>query len=274
MFDANAPDLITSNTVAIAASLHQDAVLGTIWASNDPALWAAWGHLDPPIDVPYGDPAPDFRWETVLQAIRLNGPALSRILRRYPEALDHLIVLADSDPQLTDLTIDLTEDAKRLIRFRLEHDSDNLSGLARLADKRTLPRALQPEPWTRTVKKSKDEVVHAVGYLIARNSGPAASDITVHTFSLLYRTLSGNGGTDAWDRLHHQIRGDRGGWDRCSRLTEDFVHVIRSYPTDVRVEALAALRTSDPTAGNAVEQRIRSEVGKQKKFRIWDPTTW
>lgn len=276
VFEANAPDLLTPNTIAIAATLHRDTVLCTIWASNDPTLWAAWADLDPPIDVPYGDSATDFDWDTVLQAVRKNSRALSRILRRYPEALDHLIGLAETNPQPTDLGLDLTGDAKRLIRFRLEHDADHLTGLARLADDRTLPRALQPESWTRTVKKSKDEVVHAIGYLIARHGGDVASDVAVHTFARLFRTLNGDGGTAAWDRLGRQIRGDRGTSDRCARITEDFVHIIRSYPADQRVEALTILRAANPTACNAVEGRIRSEVGKEKrkKFRIWDPTTW
>jgi len=276
VFDANATDLISSNTLAIAATLHRDVVLRTIWASNDRALWGAWGDLEPPIDVPYGDPSPDFRWETVLQAVRNNSSALSRILRRHPEALDHLIVLVDSDPQPTDLTLDLTAEAKRLISFRLEHDGERLVGLARLADGRSLPRALQSEPWVRIVKKSKDEVVHAVGYLIARTSGPVASDVVVQTFSWLYRTLNGDGGIEAWERLQPQVRGDRSTWDRCARLTEDFVHVLRSYPADDRSEAITALRKSNATAANAVERRVRSEVDadKRKKFRIWDPTTW
>ncbi len=276
VFEANAPDLLTPNTVAIAANLHRDTVLRAIWASSDAALWSAWADLAPPVDVPYGDPGPGIEWETVLQAVRGNGSALSRILRRYPEALDHLIGLAEIDPQPTDLTLDLTGDAKRLIRFRLEHDETLLSGLARLADDRTLPSALQPQPWTRTVQESKDEVVHAVGYLIARNGGPAAYDVTVNTFARLYRTLNGDGGTAAWDRLSRELRGDRTSWDRCARITEDFVHLLRIYPADIQVEALATLRTTNPTAANAVERRIRSEVGKERRkiFRVWDPTTW
>jgi hypothetical protein len=84
--------LITPNTVAIAANLHVDTVLRTIWASNDPALWTAWADLEPAVEVPYGDTVPAFEWDTVLQAVRRQPTAISRVLRRYPEALDHLIV--------------------------------------------------------------------------------------------------------------------------------------------------------------------------------------
>jgi hypothetical protein len=276
VFAANAPDLITPNTVAIAATLQRDTVLRAIWASNDPALWTAWADLKPLVDVPYGDSVLDFDWDMVLQAVRGYPMAISSVLRRYPEALDHLIVLAETDPRTEDLNLDLTNDAKRLIKHRLEDDSDRLVGLARLADARTLPRSLRPDPWTRTVERTKDEVVHAIGYLIARNAGPAASSIAVHSFARLYRTLSGGGESPAWDRLSPQVRGDRGSWDRCGRLTEDFVHLVRSYPIDLRRESVTLLRTANAEAATAVERRIRSEIGKdeRKKFRIWDPTTW
>jgi hypothetical protein len=275
-FESNVPDLITPNTVAIVATLHRDTVLQTIWSSNNPALWAAWADLDPPIEVPYGIENSGIEWEAVLRALRPNASAVGRVLRRYPEVLDHVIRLADREPLPSDLIVDLTRDAKRLIRYRLEHDDLQLLGLARLADERTLPRALRPEPWTRTVKKSKDEVLQAVGYLISREGDPAAVDVAVQTFANLYKMLSGAGGTTAWKRLDEHIRGDRGTWDRCGRLTEDFVRVVRHYPMELQVGALTALRTANPTASKAVEQRIRSEVEKEKrkKFRIWDPTTW
>jgi hypothetical protein len=276
VFAANAPDLITPNTVAIAVALHRDTVLRAIWASNNPALWAAWADLVPAIEVPYGDSIADFEWAAVLQAIRRHPIAISSVLRRYPEALDHLILLVEANPLAEDLILDLPGDAKRLIRYRLEHDADHLPGLARLADDRTVPRALQSEPWIRTVEKSKDEIVHAVGYLIARNAGTSASEVAVQTFARLHRTLKGDGGAAAWERLTAHLRGDRGSWDRCARLTDDFVHLIRSYSTGPRSDSVAALQAANPEAASAVERRIRSEVEKdaRKKFRIWDPTTW
>lgn len=276
VFAANAPELMTPNTVAIVASLQLDTVLRTIWASNDPALWTAWADLEPSVEVPHGDLVPASEWGTVLQAVRGQPTAISRVLRRYPEALDHLIVLAETKPQAQDLKLDLTGDAKRLIRHRLEHDSERLVGLARLADTRTLPRSLLPDPWTRTVEMTKDEVVHAVAYLIARNAGSAAAPIAVLAFAQLHRTLASGGDSPAWDRLNPLVRGDRGNWDRCGRLAEDFVHLVRSYPTDLRVESVTALRTVNSEAASAVERGIRSGVSKdkRKKFRIWDPTTW
>jgi hypothetical protein len=251
-------------------------VLRAIWASSDAGLWAAWAALARPIDVPYGEANPELEWDTILQAIRHDSSALSRILHRYPEALDYLIVLADSDPQSSDLALELTGDAKRLIRVRLEREITYLSGLARLADDRTLPRSLRTEAWTKVVRGSKDEVVHAIAYLIARTSGAAASDVAVSSFARLYRTLRGDDGAAAWDRLRNQIYGDRNSWDRCDRITEDLVRLIRSYPSDARVESLKLLRSENPTAINAVEQRLRGEMDKEKrkKFRVWDPSTW
>ena len=121
-----------------------------------------------------------------------------------------------------------------------------------------------------------DEVVHAVGYLIARNAGPVAAPVAVHAFAQLHRTLASGDESPAWDRLNPLIRGDHGNWDRCGRLAEDFVHLVRSYPTDLRAESVTSLRAVNAEAATAVEQRIRSEVSKdkRKKFRIWDPTTW
>lgn len=277
VFEASAPDLITPNTVGIAAALQDVAVARAIWGSNNAALWTAWADLDPPIEVPNGDSFADFTWAAPLTGSRHSAAALSRVLRAYPEALDHLIVLADDEPAPSDLVLDLAADAKRLIRYRLEHDGTRLRGLARLADTDHLPRTLNVDAWTVVVRDANDAVVVAVAYLIARKAGASASLLAVDAFTDLYRELGREGAnTAAWDRLSQKIGGDRGSWDRCDRLAQDFAQLLRTYPTTTTAAAVERLRERDVRAASAVEQRIRSEVEKErrKKFRIWDPTTW
>jgi GTPase-associated protein 1, N-terminal domain type 1 len=275
-FATQVPLLVTPTTLAIAAALNPAAALGAIWTQNDPALWRAWSELDPPLDVPGGDQSDEFDWRIPLTAVRASRTGLVRILRRYPEALDHLIALADAEPAPSDLDLDLTWDAKRYLRNRLETSDLHLAGSARLADPGTLPRALNTKAWTPVLRNSKDEVVNAIAYRIGREAGRDAWETATLATGNLYAQLSGEGASAAWKRLGSNLRGDRNSRDRCARLVEDFAHVLRGYPEDTKSKSVTLLRERSPAAAQALERRLRSESekAKRKKFTFYDPTTW
>jgi hypothetical protein len=169
-------------------------------------------------------------------------------------------------------TLDLTGDAKRYIRNRLEKADAEIVGLARLADHGTLPRRLDPPTWRPIVSHTSDEAVLAIAYLIARSGQPEQWEIASLSAAALYRLLAAEPGTAAWTRLERHLRGDRESWDRCGRLVADYADVIRHYNDDTKVRALSLFSRTHRPAAQALENALRAP--KSKKFSFFDPTTW
>jgi hypothetical protein len=275
-FTTQAPQLITPATLAIAAEFNPSAALATVWEHNDGALWRAWSALDRRLGVPGGDcPSQGYDWAVSLEATRDHPEALSAILRRHPEALDTLIALADTAPSESDHLLDLTSDAKRYLRNRLETSTDQLEGLTRLSDADTLPGRLNVAAWVPVVLRSTDEAVSATAFLISKEAGAEAWEIATLSTAALHHMLSTSEASNAWDRINRHIRGDRNSWDRCGRLVDEFSRLVRHYPDDVTAKAVALLRRRDTAAAKALEARLRAQASKSKnKFRFFDPSTW
>lgn len=277
-FVSEANSLITAKTLVVAMRLSPREALAAVWNRNEATLWHAWADLETDSDVPSGEsPRDDYNWVTPVAALRNNPHALGRFLQRYPEALDHLITLADRDPQPTDFELPLTDDAKRYIRNRLEHANAEIAGLARLADQSALPRHLDVAAWRSLTAESTDDAVQATAYLIARSDIAHNWPIAAGAVGALYPLLAVGSGGNAWHRLSPRIRGDRDAWDKCSRLVEDLAERLESLDQDTRQEAAKALSAKSAAASTALAKAVRELQDKprsKKRFNPFDPTTW
>ncbi|MGZ4314203.1 MAG: GAP1-N1 domain-containing protein [Gaiellaceae bacterium] len=273
-FASEAPELITPGTLAIAARLNPGAASGAVWDRNETELWRSWAELGDQFPVPRGSvPTDGYEWHCPVGALRNDPTALSRLLRQYPEALDVLVDVVDANPLTADLSIDLTADAKKSIRDRLETPDAQLAGLARLADPDVLPRRLDLASWNELLT-SGDDAVAATAYLAGRVAGPKLWETTTLAMAVLYRTLSGRTVPDAWSRLDARIRGRRKSPDRRARLVDDYSHLLRGFSDSSKRSALTLLGRLNPDAATAVRGRLESESKKPKAFNLFDPTTW
>ena len=272
-FASEASELITAETLEIAVAVGPRETLSAVWDRNEPALWSAWANLPSRVGVPEGaSPRSHYDWAIPIVALRRDPASLSRVLRRYPEAIDDLVAIVDSKPSRTDFELDLAGDAKTHIRDRLQGADAHLAGLARLSDHDALPRHLDIRAWRRLLAHSKDEAVHATAYLIARTAPPDHWDIAVLSVGSLYGVLDGDGGAEAWKRLSPHIRGDRYSWDRCNRLIADYADQIKRLDDPTRRDAMSLLQSRSNEAAVALAEQLRPD--HSKKFNLFDPWTW
>lgn len=271
-FSSQASRIIMADTLSLAVGFDRETAFAAIWERNEPGLWRAWSELEEPSRV--GHPAPDepYRWEVPVGTLRVDTEAIGRLLRHHPEALDALISLANHAPAASDGHINLTGDAKRYIRNRLEGPDPELVGLARLSDHGALPKRLTVEHWVPIVANSADDVVVATAYLIARQAPASHWEVATLAVAALYRALADRSASEAWLRLSPHIRGDRDSWDRCGRLTGDFAEVVRHYNDDTKVKTVSLLERTNGSASRSLEQALQSS--KSKQFKLLDPTTW
>jgi hypothetical protein len=272
-FDAQASGLITAETLDLVASLSPSTALNAVWERNQPAMWRAWVNLGSRVDVPDGPPVVgEYDWSIAVGAIRHDSRALSRVLRRHPQALDYLIAIADGDPAESDLSLDLARDARRYIGGRLEGDDPFLSGLARLSSDGYLPTRLSVDRWQRLLRESADEVVHATAYLICRSASANHWRVAAMSMLTLHQVLEGDGGEHAWRRLTGHLRGDRHSWDRCGRLLDDYAGQLRRLDDSTKQKALRLIHNQSNRIETGLIERLRPP--KAKKFNLFDPSTW
>jgi len=272
-FATHASNLITPETLALATTLNPGAAMAAVWDRNESALWRAWSELDRAVAVPDREsPTEGYDWSTPVAALRAKPGRLSQFLRRYPEALDTLIVLANTSSAYSDHQLDLTAEARQYIRSRLETPDPYLIGLARLSDPDTLPRSLDSTAWRTLLSGSKDEAVTSTAYLIARAGGPGLWEVATLATASLYQILASEKATEAWSRLDPRIAGDRRSWDRCGRLIDDYSHVLRKFPDSTKSQALSLLKKQNEDSAKALAARLRPP--KSKGFSLFDPSTW
>jgi hypothetical protein len=271
-FTTQASQLITASTLPLAMQFDSRAASAAVWERNEPALWRAYAVLEQPSNAGPTDPSEPYRWNVPVEALRTDTRAVADFVRRYPQSLDALITLANSTPAPNDGQVELTGDAKRYIRNRLEHSDPELVGLSRVSFHGTLPRRLDISSWVPLLAGRPDEAVQATAYLIAREAPGDHWEVATLAVSCLYEDLAKAPSTRAWDRLGPHLRGDKGSWDRCQRLVVDFAALVRRYTDDEKRGAVGLLRKRSSRASAALE-KVLSSPGS-KRFKLLDPSTW
>lgn len=271
-FASQASVLISPQTLSLAGRVSPKTALAAVWNRNDAALWTAWAELDLDVPAPTAEtPRDGYGWEPAALATRERPEKLAKLLERYPESVHALVAMLERHPRAEDV-VRLPKAAQSIVRRRLEVDDAELVGLAHAVEPSNVPDRLQSAAWEAVLNESTDLILHAVAYLIARQTGSHAPVVGAIALGHLYEQLEGSGGQEAWSRLSPQIRGDHATWDRCGRLVEDYRETFRRLDQRERETALSALERTNPEATRALASRLMPN--KAKHFSLWDPTTW
>lgn len=281
-FDGAIERLVTPATVGTAADIAPQHVVNIMVGRGDSVLWRAWSQLPGPtrrrtLDEPVrGDGA---SWLPVaVEGVRGEPDALRDLLDVYPEAVDDLVERLASQPVSSDVDLyPLPTVAARQLKDHIEEASDSahVRAVSYLASPSELPKGANWRAWERALGAESDEVVAAIAYLLGRRaSEERAVRLAATAFALLYSLLANTPATHAWERLADRIGGDRGTWDRCQRLTDDFAKPIGKFSDSDATRIIGVVHHRDSGAALALTNSLTRKRSDSLRKVVSDLFRW
>ncbi len=266
-FDGAIKRLVTPATLGTAADVAPVQVVRIMIDRGDPALWHAWSQLPKPtrrrtLHEPVRGESSTWRRPAV-EGARGEPEALRDLLDACPEAVDDLIEEVASQPSPRDADLyPLPRVPARRLRQHIEEAADpaHVRAVSYLASPSDLPKVAYWQAWERAVAAQGDEVVAAVAYLLGRRaSDERGVHLAAAAFALLNSVLATTTGTHAWARLNDEIGGDRGTWDRCQRLTDDFAKAVGNLSDSNASRVISVVHRTNTRAALALTDRLTNK---------------